>query len=189
MSASAPAASTRAPSPDQRANVLMAEGDAFVASGALIAPAGANAIARFVDASAVASDPRVRDMARAKLSDAVIEVADGASGMITRQKFDGARQQLRRLSAAVPGTARASISPRAANRWRVVELLLSADDLMQRYQIVEPQEDNAVATLREVLRIDPKNPIADEMLTKAYGLLTEVQRRASAADEPGPRSS
>jgi len=118
-----------------------------------------------------------------------VRVAASASDMILQQKFDAARQVLRRMSAAVPSGARSQfIGPRAQNRWRVIELLLEADTLMQRWQIVQPEHDNAVAVLREALRIDPKNPIADEMLTKAYGLLTEIQR-GEHPNEAGPRSS
>jgi predicted Zn-dependent protease len=82
-----------------------------------------------------------------------------------------------RLGSAIPTDARQLVTTNALNHWRVVDLLLRADAMMQKYQIVEPEHDNAVALLREVLRIDPKNPIGDEMLSKAYGLLTEAQRR------------
>jgi hypothetical protein len=58
-----------------------------------------------------------------------------------------------------------------------VQLLLDADALMQQYRLVGPDDPNAVGLLREALRIDPNNAIADEMLSKAYGLQAEREKQ------------
>ena len=164
--------------PNARTTALLDEGDGLFAAGSLLSPAGGNAVERYLAALGAAPNDKLRERARSKLGDAVTRVAAIASDMILQQRFDGARQLLRRLSVAIPADVRRTLPAHDTNHWRVVDLILEADTLMQRYQIVEPENDNAVALLREALRIEPKNAIADEMLTKAYGLLGEIQRRS-----------
>ena len=62
-------------------------------------------------------------------------------------------------------------------------MLLAADAKMQTYSITSPPGDNAVSLLQQAQRLDPNNPIADEMLAKAYGL--EQQHGRQAADPDG----
>ena len=101
-----------------------------------------------------------------------------AGDMILRQRFDGARQALERLSAAIPQDQRSLVGKDALGQWRVVVLLLDADALMQQYRLVEPDDPNAVSLLNEALRIEPNNAIVDEMLSKAHGLLEERRKQA-----------
>jgi predicted Zn-dependent protease len=97
--------------------------------------------------------------------------------MILRQRFDGARRSLEQLAVAIPESRRSLVGKEARGQWRVVGLLLDADALMQQYRLVGPDDPNAVGLLREALRIDPNNAIADEMLSKAYGLQAERERQ------------
>jgi hypothetical protein len=155
-------------------SVLLERADAMNAKGMLVTPARSNAAALYV--SALTVDPT--DAAtRAKLDAIVTSTAQSASDSIARIKFDRARDLMDALATAIPERARQYVSPEAANRWRVVDLLLSADAKLQTYSI-----NNAVALLKEAQRIDPRNPIADEMLAKAYGLKQQRERDAADAD-------
>ena len=182
-------ADTNVPSADAtKANAsvasLLSEGDALYAKGVLV-NGTPNAVQTFVDVLAIAPD---QPLARARLDDIVTRIAADASNMILRQRFNGARQMLHRLSVALPEGSKHFVDQKSLDQWRVVELLLTADALMQKYQITEPEHDNAVAVLHEALRLDPQNAIADEMLTKAYGLLAERNQAAAAYSQQGPTS-
>ncbi len=163
---------------------LLSQGDALYAKGVLV-NGTPNAVQTFVDVLAVAPN---QPLARARLSDIVTRVAADASTMILRQRFNGARQLLHRLSVALPQASEHFVDQKSLDQWRVVELLLSADALMQKYQITAPEHDNAVEVLHEALRLDPQNAIADEMLTKAYGLLAERNQAAATDLQQAPMS-
>jgi hypothetical protein len=178
---SSPTPATPAPSgtpvpahEDDRVTRAMAEADALYANGALITPTRQNAAAGYLRVMSFAPDD---PDAKAKLSEIVSHVAADSQELIQRQQFNRARQMLDRLAAAIPINTRRFVKADALEHWHVVDLLLRADAMMQKYQIVEPENDNAVALLREALRIDPKNPVGDEMLAKAFGLLAETQQR------------
>ena len=152
---------------------LLSEAAALEAKGQWVTP-GQNAAQRY--AQVLQAQPG-SEVAQARLDHIVGGVASDASDMILRQRFDGARRLLEQLSAAIPEERRALVGKEPRGRWRVVQLLLEADALMQQYRLVGPDDPNAVGLLREALRIDPNNAIADEMLSKAYGLQAEREKQ------------
>ncbi len=176
--AAAPAAmATRA---NDSVPALMSRADALYAKGTIV-----GAAQTYLQALSIEPDDAV---ARARLGDAVSRVAATASNMILTQRFEGARNLLRRLSETIPEASRKLVDQNALDQWRVVELLLDADARMQKYQILEPEHDNAVELLHEALRLDPKNPIADEMLSKAFGLLAERNQAATGYSRDDSKS-
>ena len=152
------------PAPDPT-TTLLAEAAAFEAKGERV-----NAAQRYVRVLQVQPGSEI---ARARLDRIVGGVARDASDMILRQRFDSARRSLDQLEVAIPESRRSVVSKDVRDQWRVVQLLLDADALMQQYRLVGPDDPNAVGLLREALRIDPNNAIADEMLAKAHGLQAE----------------
>ena len=184
----APVPEARAPSPEPAAqplptnktpaavssvSTLLSEAAALEDKGQWVTP-GQNAAQRYVRVLQVQPDSAT---ARARLDHVVGGVARDASDMIMRQRFDSARRLLDQLAVAVPENARPLVGKDARGQWRVVQLLLDADALMQQYRLVGPDDPNAVGLLREALRIDPNNAIADEMLAKAYGLQAEREKQ------------
>ena len=162
--------------PPNASQTSIERADALSAKGSWLTPARNNAAALYVDAlTAAPSDAATR----AKLDAIVMRTAQAASDMIVHLKFERARGVMAQLSAAIPPSARHFVSQQASDRWRVVELLLRADAKMQTYSITEPRGDNAVSLLQEVQRVDPHNPIADDMLAKAYGLKKMSEQSAS----------
>ncbi len=181
----APVAEARAPSPEPAAQPLptkapvgsvtklLSEAAALEDKGQWVTP-GQNAAQRYVRVLQAQPDSAT---ARARLDHIVGGVARDASDMILRQRFDSARRLLDQLAVAVPENARPLVGKDARGQWRVVQLLLDADALMQQYRLVGPDDPNAVGLLREAQRIDPNNAIADEMLSKAYGLQAERDKQ------------
>jgi hypothetical protein len=151
----------------------LSEAEALESSGHRLTPAGKNAAEHYVRVLQAEPDSAV---AHARLDTIVGTVARDASEMILHQRFDGARRSLEQLAVAIPKSQRSLVGKESQDQWRVVGLLLEADALMQQYRLVGPDDPNAVGLLRESLRIDPGNAIADEMLAKAYGLQAERER-------------
>ncbi len=164
VTASAPAIATA---------TLLAEADALEKKGQWVTP-GQNAAQRYV--RVLQTQPE-SEIARARLDKIVGGVAQDASDMILRQRFDSARRLLDQLAVAVPEMHRSLVSKDARDRWRVVQLVLDADTLMQQYRLEGPDDPNALGLLREALRIDPNNAIADEMLAKVHGLQMEREKQ------------
>ena len=162
----------------------MTEADSLYAQGALVAPPGRNATTGYVQVLSLAPQ---NSIARAKLSKIVGQVAVDSQQLMLHQQFNLAHQTIDRLAAAIPANASQFVQADALDRWHVVDLLLRADALMQKYQIAEPEQENAVALLHEALRIDPKNPVGDEMLAKALGMLAETKQR-QLVDAPEARA-
>ena len=155
-------------------SVLMDEAANLQAHGSVYAPVGRNAAARYVQVLEMA--PNTAE-ARDRLSKIVGDVTHDASELILSQRFEQARQLLGRLSAAIPKNRSTLIDARMLSEWRALDLILEADTLMQNYRLDAPDEPNAVALLREALRIDPNNAIAEEMLAKSFGMLAEMRER------------
>ena len=155
-------------------SVLMDEAANLQAHGSVYAPAGRNAAARYVQVLEMA--PNTAE-ARDRLSKIVGDATHDASELILSQRFEQARQLLGRLSAAIPKNRSTLIDARPLSEWRALDLILEADTLMQNYRLDAPDEPNAVALLREALRIDPNNAIAEEMLAKSFGMLAEMRER------------
>jgi hypothetical protein len=152
---------------------LLSEAAALEDKGQWVTP-GQNAAQRYVRVLQAEPDSAT---ARARLDHIVGGVARDASDMILRQRFDSARRLLDQLAVAVPENARPLVDKDARGQWRVVQLLLDADALMQQYRLVGPDDPNAVGLLREAQRIDPNNAIVDEMLSKAYGMQAERDKQ------------
>jgi hypothetical protein len=152
---------------------LLSEAEALESNGHGTTPRGMNAAEHYV--RVLQADPD-SEVAHGRLDAIVSTVAREAGDMILHQRFDGARRSLEQLAVAIPKGQRSLVGKGARDQWRVVELVLEADALIQQYRLVGPDDPNAVGLLREALRIDPKNAIADEMLSKAYGLQAEHEK-------------
>lgn len=162
------------PAVEPPATTLLDQAAALEAQGRRVSPPGQNAAALYVRALQEEPDSIA---ARNQLDKIVSAVAHDAGEMILRQRFDGARHSLEQLAAAVPERVRPLIGKEPRGQWRVMQLLLDADVLMQQYKLVGPDEPNAAGLLREALSIDPNNAIADEMLAKARGLQLEREKQ------------
>jgi hypothetical protein len=157
---------------DRRAlSLLMVEADRRYSQGDLVTPPHESAAELYLGVLKMAPKSRV---ARTRLNNIVGWIALDASDKLGERRTESARQILARLSAAVPQDERDAVDAVAMRRWRVVELLLDADALIQKRRIAGPAKPNAVASLREALKIDRHNAIAEEMLARALGLVASV---------------
>ncbi len=68
--------------------------------------------------------------------------------------------------------------------WRslaVSSLLVDADELIQHGLLATPDQENAIARLELATRLDPTNPLLDDMRAKSSGMLSLAADRASDA--------
>jgi hypothetical protein len=155
-------------------SVLMAEADARYSQGDLVTPPHQSAAELYVKALRMV--PKLR-IAHTRLNNIVGWIALDATDMLGKRRPEDARQILARLSAAVPKDQRDAVDAAAMRRWRVAGLLLEADALIQKHRIAGPARPNAVSQLREALKIDRHNAMAEEMLARALDLVASVPNR------------
>ncbi len=170
----------QAASAHQEIQTLLQQASAFRANGALINPPGSNAAEIYH--RVLATDPN-NAIATQGLSEVVAQLISRANGLLASGQLDAVRTLSSRASEI--GLSNASMrelkSKLGAEEQRigtVARLLNDAQKLMNEGFITEPPDQNAVARLLEVRRLDPDNVAAGEMLDAAAGRLASVAREA-----------
>jgi tetratricopeptide (TPR) repeat protein len=172
----------QAASAQQEIQVLLQQASAYRAAGALINPPGANAAEIYH--RVLATDPN-NAIASQGLSEVVAELLTRATQLLNSGQIDAVRSLNARASEiGLADTAmrelKAKLGAEEQRLASVNRLLEEAKQLMADGMITEPPEQNAVARLLEVRRLDPDNAIARDMLNAAAGRLAEVAKEAYA---------
>jgi tetratricopeptide (TPR) repeat protein len=170
----------QAASAHQEIQTLLQQASAFRANGALINPPGSNAAEIYH--RVLATDPN-NAIATQGLSEVVAQLATRANEMLAAGQIDQVRAMNARASEiGLADTAMRELKSKlGAEEQRigtVSRLLNEAQKLMNDGFITEPPDQNAVAKLLEVRRLDPSNDAARDMLNSAAGRLAAVAREA-----------
>ncbi len=153
-------------------------------AGALIDPAGANATEIYNDVLAIRPDDPV---ARQGLAGIVGEVFESFESMLGEDRLDDAKALLDRAAASGIGDQpvdelNARYDTELARIQAVGALVREAESLYEEGFITGPApEQNAVARLREVLRLDPDNADANRLMSMAGARLARVATHAYSA--------
>ncbi|MYD97696.1 MAG: protein kinase [Gammaproteobacteria bacterium] len=153
-------------------------------AGALIDPPGSNATEIYSEVLAIRPDDPV---ARQGLAGIVSEVFQLFDTRLQEDRLDDARDLLDRAAASGIGdepvdelTAR--YDAELARIQAVGQLVSEAESLYEQGYLTGPTpEQNAVARLREVLRLDPDNADANRLMSMAGARLAQVATHAYSA--------
>jgi serine/threonine protein kinase/tetratricopeptide (TPR) repeat protein len=164
----------------QEIQTLLQQASAYRANGALINPPGANAAEIYH--RVLATDPN-NAIATQGLSEVVAELLTRATELLSTGQIEGVRALNARASEiGLSDTAirelKAKLGAEEQRIGNVARLLNEAQKLMNDGFITEPPDQNAVARLLEVRRLDPNNTQARDMLNAAAGRLAAVAREA-----------
>ena len=172
----------QAASAQQEIQALLQQASADRAAGALINPPGANAAEIYH--RVLATDPN-NAIASQGLSEVVAELLTRATQLLNSGQIDEVRALNARaseigLSDTAISELKAKLTAEEQRIATVDRLLDEAKHLMAEGMITEPPEQNAVARLLEVRRLDPENAAARDMLNAAAGRLAQVAKDAYA---------
>jgi serine/threonine-protein kinase PpkA len=172
----------QAASAQQEIQALLQQASADRAAGALINPPGANAAEIYH--RVLATDPN-NAIASQGLSEVVAQLLTRATQLLNSGKIDEVRALNARaseigLSDTAISELKAKLTAEEQRIATVNRLLDEAKHLMAEGMITEPPDQNAVARLLEVRRLDPENAAARDMLNAAAGRLAEVAKEAYA---------
>lgn len=150
-------------------------------TGALIDPPGSNATEIYSEVLAIRPDDPI---ARQGLAGIVSEVFSQFGTMLQEDRLDDARELLDRAAASGIGddpvdelTAR--YDEELTRIQAVGQLVSEAESLYEQGYITGPTpEHNAVARLREILRLDPDNADANRLMSMAGARLAQVATHA-----------
>ena len=170
----------QAASAQEEIQTLLQQASAYRAGGALINPPGTNAAEIYH--RVLATDPR-NAIANQGLSEVAAELLTRATELLRTGGIDAVRALNARASEiGLADTAMRELKAKlGAEEQRidtVARLLDEARQLLADGFITEPANDNVVARLLEVRRLDPNNAAARDMLNTAAGRLAEVAREA-----------
>ena len=150
-------------------------------AGALIAPSGANAL--YLYRNVLATDPD-NEIALQALSEIAGTVLARFDGLLREGTLDAAREFKDQAAAADIGDA---LVAEMATRYdqellriaMVLDLIAKAEELYRQGYVTGPDADNnAVALLREALRLDPDNGDGIRLLSVSATRLADVAREA-----------
>ena len=127
--------------------------------------------------------------AQRDLNLAIDSLNDRLRTLIANHRFRAAGALLAQLSrdgirVLSNGNVRDRPSFLDARVWRslaVWSLLVEADELIQQGLLATPDQENAIARLEVATRLDPTNPLVDDMRAKSAGMLSMAADRASDA--------
>jgi tetratricopeptide (TPR) repeat protein len=159
---------------------LLQQASAYRAAGALINPPGSNAAEIYH--RILATDPN-NAIANQGLSEVVAQLLTRAGELLNTGEIDAVRVLSARASEiGLADTAMRELKTKlGAEEQRignVARLLDEARQLMADGFITEPSDQNVVARLLEVRRLDPNNTAARDMLNVAARRLADVAREA-----------
>jgi len=164
----------------QEIQTLLQQASAYRANGALINPPGANAAEIYH--RVLATDPN-NAIATQGLSEVVAQLLTRANESLASGQIDAVRAMNARaseigLSDTAMRELKAKLGAEEQRIGTVARLLNEAQKLMNDGFVTEPPDQNAVAKLLEVRRLDPNNAAARDMLNSAAGRLAAVAREA-----------
>ncbi len=170
----------QAASAQQEIQTLLQQASAYRAASALINPPGSNAAEIYH--RVLATDPH-NAIANQGLSEVVAELLTRATELLQAGEIDAVRELNARASeiGLADAAMRELTTKLRAEEQRigdVARLLGEARQLLADGFITEPPEQNVVARLLEVRRLDPSNVAARDMLNVAAGRLADVAREA-----------
>ena len=166
------------------ADALAQEARRLQSQGSVFAPAQRNAIGVLVEALTL--DPSHQE-ARRHLNLAIGSLNGRIGTLIANYQFKAAGSLLAQLADdGVPVLSNGNVRDRPsfldAQPWRslaVSSLLIEADALMQKGLIATAGNDNAISRLESATRIDPTNPLIEDMRAKCAGMLFLDAQRAA----------
>ena len=174
----------------QQATTLRAEIDDILqraseyrAADALIFPVGENAAELYH--RVLATDPS-NDVASQGLDEIVSRLLNSSEQLMAEGRFDEVRETVDRATAVGldPGAInemKSRLDAEAERVTRVAKLIAAARGHLASGYITLPADDNAVALLRDALRLDPGNPEAEQLLATSADRLAGVAREAHDA--------
>jgi len=161
---------------------LLGEASRLRAEGTLINPPGTNAAELYHRVLAIDPDNAV---AQQGLNEVVTRLDVNATELLRRGELNAVRALVDRASAV-------GLAAQAVNRIKgqldaevmrltaVNKNLKEAERLLQQGFVTEPSGANAVALLREVVRLDPDNAAAQRLLNRSAERLATVAQEAHA---------
>ena len=162
---------------------LLQQASAYRAAGALVNPVGENAAEFYHRVLAIRPDDviaaqgldEIVSQLRARLA-ALLQDRDVQAAIAVVDRAGGVG-----LDSVAVNDMRASVEQEILRRDTVAEHLGKARELFAQGFITQPQNDNVVAMLREVDRLDPGNQAAQRMLSRSAQRLAEAAQEAYAA--------
>ena len=151
------------------------------AAGRVSEPVSDNALYYYQQALLVDPDDNA---SRSAFNEVIAFVVNEAETAIFESDWTGARREVQRILAVMPGHAGAQeILQRAQRFERIDELTLLAVNQVATDRLTGSAGDNALASYREILRLDPGNAEAQVGLeTVAQRLLTKAQSATLAGE-------
>jgi tetratricopeptide (TPR) repeat protein len=161
---------------------LLQQASALRAAGALISPAGANAAEIYH--RVLATDPQ-NSIAHQGLNEVVASVLANADAQLHAGQLDDVRSMVTRaaeigLDDAATTELKRRLRVEEQRVDRVATLLSQARSLAKDGYLTEPPSGNAVSRALEVLRLDPSNDEAREVLRNSAARLATVAQEAYA---------
>ncbi len=161
---------------------LLQQARAYRVQGLLVTPPGENAAELYNRVLATAPD---NVLARQGLSEVTSQLLSQATRMLETDEFVAVGQLVDQASAAGIETEslrqiKTRLDERTAALTVVATNLQEAESLLRQGFVTEPPEQNAVALLREVERLDPGNERAEALLAQAAARLVEVAMEAQS---------
>lgn len=158
-------------------------GEEAYAEGRIIDPAEDNALYFFQ--RALAEAPKNAD-ALGGLDRVLSYLANSAESAIYRGDWLEARQHAEKLLALRPGDTVALTLQSRIKRFEDLESLISkANSQLAVARLTEPADDNALATYRSILELDPENSVAKRGIQSIAQLLLGYAQSAALAGENG----
>ena len=156
-------------------------GEEAYAEGRIIDPAEDNALYFFQ--RALAEAPKNAD-ALGGLDRVLSYLANSAESAIYRGDWLEARQHAEKLLALRPGDTVALTLQSRIKRFEDLESLISkANSQLAVARLTEPADDNALATYRSILELDPANSVAHRGIQSIAHLLLGYAQSAALAGE------
>lgn len=159
---------------------LLQEARTYREADNLINPPGANAAESYHRVLATAED---NNYAKQGLAEVETEIIARANDLLAEGKLDEAGAIVERavvvgLDGDAVQSLRDAVGEQLSTADSVNELLTEAKDLMAQGFLTEPENNNAVALLRNVLRLQPGNADAKALLENAAQRLAAVAQEA-----------
>ena len=162
---------------------LLEQAKDYLATGALIKPAGANAAETYNRVLATEEDNPV---AIAGLAEVDRQVRENLQALLVDGDLEAAAALASR--AGVVGLDKTTVTElqeqvelRTSRQESITNTMLRARKLLQEGFITEPANNNAVALLTDVLSLQPGHPEATELLSQAANRLADIASEAHAA--------